>query len=163
MIWTAFSGSWRHPEVTAADVEQGVLEELGNGYGIVTGGALGVDYQAAVTALGADSKRLKIILPTSQEVFELHHLRRAEQGVITAQMAADLSLLLNWARGEGCIEEHPERTLVGWRSYYARNQDMVDASDALRAYRVNSSRGTGDTIERARRKGIPVTVKEYVA
>jgi predicted Rossmann fold nucleotide-binding protein DprA/Smf involved in DNA uptake len=43
--------------------------------------------------------------------------------------------------------------------YYERNQDIVDMADALIAFQNNSHRsGTQSTINRARKKGIPVIV-----
>jgi hypothetical protein len=160
--WTGVSGSWRYP-VPDGDVEREILAALDDGKSIVTGGALGVDSRAARTALNyaMDGSRLKIILPTGRDTFILHHYNRARLHVITVRQADKLAWLLEEAKQAGCIVEHPERAVVNKISYYARNQDVVDASDELLAFRVNDSAGTGDTIARARVKGIPVKVFTY--
>lgn len=160
MIWVGISGSWRNP-VPDGDVEREVLLALEAGKGIVTGGALGVDYRAAVTAVRYDPSRLRIILPTSLETFLNHHFRRVKQGVLTHEQVNDLAWVLTGAQERGCVEEHPERKTVGRTSYYARNQDVVNMADELIAFRVNNSAGTGDTIRRAKEKSIPVRVFTY--
>ena len=67
MKWTAIAGSWRQ---TNLDIESKVREEvrslLALGNGLVSGGALGVDFFATDEALQADvdASRLKIIIPS---------------------------------------------------------------------------------------------------
>lgn len=161
MTWVGISGSWKYPQVTEADVTREVTALLKQGKGIVTGGALGVDFTAAVTAMDYNPEKLKIILPTSLDTFIDHHYARADQGIITLKQADDLAWFLWIANRNGCVEEHPERKIVGKTSYFARNQDVVDASDELCAFRVNNSGGTGDTIRRAKEKGIPVRTFSY--
>ena len=45
--------------------------------------------------------------------------------------------------------------------YFARNSLIVELADELMAFQVNKSAGTQDTIDKARLKGIPVSVREY--
>jgi predicted Rossmann fold nucleotide-binding protein DprA/Smf involved in DNA uptake len=60
MTWVAVSGSWRHAPPGLSDaVRQEVAAALRAGKSIVTGGALGVDYWAAETALNIDEQCLK--------------------------------------------------------------------------------------------------------
>lgn len=51
------------------------------------------------------------------------------------------------------------------KMYYERNSRAVEASDELIAFRVKTkeseSLGTADTIEKAKKKGIPVKVFSY--
>ena len=55
--------------------------------------------------------------------------------------------------------EHPERPqVVDVTTYYMRSQDVADAADELLAFHVNASAGTQDTVDKARMKGIPVSV-----
>lgn len=64
----------------------------------------------------------------------------------------------------GGLTEHPERPqVVNVTTYYLRNQDVVDAADELLAFQVNASAGTQDTVDKARMKGIPVTVFTFEA
>ncbi|MCH8519575.1 MAG: hypothetical protein LAT82_02365, partial [Nanoarchaeota archaeon] len=90
MKWYAISGSWRitTPRVQE-DVEGVVREIILNGDGIVTGGALGVDYVATQIVLtqGNPKKQLKLYLPISLDNFCRHYKTRASQEVITQEQA----------------------------------------------------------------------------
>jgi hypothetical protein len=165
MTWVGVSGSWRHaPPGLPDDVRQEVAAALRAGKGIVTGGALGVDYLATEIALNIDPRRLKVILPTSFATYASHYRRRADEGVISAQEAEDLIRQLEAVAQAGSLVEHPERPqVVDVTTYYLRNQDVVDAADELLAFQVNASRGTQDTVDKARLKGIPVAVITYNA
>jgi predicted Rossmann fold nucleotide-binding protein DprA/Smf involved in DNA uptake len=165
MTWVGVSGSWRYapPELPNA-VRQEVAAALGAGKSIVTGGALGVDYWATETALNIDPGRLKVILPTSLATYTAHYRRRAAEGIISVQQAEDLIRQLETVARAGSLVEHPDRPqVVDVTTYYLRNQDVVDAADELLAFQVNASRGTQDTVDKARQKGIPVEVFTYQA
>jgi hypothetical protein len=143
-------------------VRHEVAAALGAGKSIVTGGALGVDYWATEMALNIDPGRLKVILPTSLATYAAHYRWRAAEGVIPVQQAEDLIRQLETVARAGGLVEHPERPqVVDVTTYYLRNQDVVDAADELLAFQVNASRGTQDTVDRARQKGIPVEVFAY--
>jgi hypothetical protein len=140
-------------------VQQEVAAALAAGKSIVTGGALGTDYWATEVGLTADPARLKVILPTSLATYAAHYRRRATEGVISARQAQDLIGQLEAVARAGGLVEHPERRqVVDTAAYYVRNQDVVDAADELLAFQVNASAGTQDTVDKARRKGIPVAV-----
>jgi hypothetical protein len=163
--WVGVSGSWRYapPELRKA-VHEEVEAALAEGKSIVTGGALGTDYWATETALRIDSGRLKVILPTSLVTYAAHYRQRAAEGVISAQQAEDLITPLEAVARAGGLVEHPERPqVVDVTTYSLRNQDVVDAADELLAFHVNASAGTQDTVDRARRKGIPVAVFTFQA
>jgi hypothetical protein len=165
VTWVGVSGSWRHaPHGLPDAVRREVAAALGAGKSIVTGGALGVDYWATQTALGIDPARLKVILPTSLATYAAHYRQRAGEGVISAQQAEDLIRQLETVAQAGGLVEHPDRPqVVNVTTYYLRNQDVVDAADELLAFQVNASGGVRDTLDRARRKGIPVVVFTYRA
>ena len=93
MQWIAISGSWRNPSKQVEhDVRITVANIISTGDGIVTGGALGVDYFATAEALIYDpmASQIKIILPTPLNIFEEHFLKRAGEGVITHDQANTL-------------------------------------------------------------------------
>jgi hypothetical protein len=163
VTWVGISGSWRHAPSDLADaVHREVAAALGAGKSIVTGGALGVDYWATETALSIDPARLKVILPTSLATYAAHYRRRAVEGVISAEQAGDLIRQLETVAQAGRLVEHPERPqVVDVTTYSLRNQDVVDVADELLAFQVNASRGTQDTVDRARLKEIPVVVVTY--
>jgi len=163
MIWVAISGSWRYAPPGLPDaVRREVAAALAVGKGIVTGGALGVDYWATETALSIDPARLKVILPTSLATYAAHYRQRATEGVISPEQADDLIRQLEIVAQAGGLIEHPERPqVVDVTTYYLRNQDVVDVADELVAFQVNASGGTQDTVDRARLKGIPVETFTY--
>lgn len=94
MKWYGISGNWRYdlPEVKK-DVEYEVSEIIKQGDGVVTGGALGVDYFATEVMLKLDPKltKLKIFLPTPLKIYLNHYQRQANKGVITTQQAKMLT------------------------------------------------------------------------
>jgi predicted Rossmann fold nucleotide-binding protein DprA/Smf involved in DNA uptake len=54
---------------------------------------------------------------------------------------------------------YPNPSMPSPQRYYERNQDIVDMADAVIAFQNNPHRsGTQSTINRARKKGIPVIV-----
>lgn len=60
-----------------------------------------------------------------------------------------------------CTEFLPDSAVRSPDRYYQRNQLIVDASDILLAVWDEESRGTLDTVKRAKRKGIPVFVYNF--
>ncbi len=163
--WVGISGSWR---VTNPEIESNVRTEvrkiISEGNGIVTGGALNVDYQATDEVLIADRlNQLKIFLPVSLDLFVAHYQRRASEGVVTQQQAKDVIKQLTTIKklSPNSIIENLSETIVDKDSYYRRNSEVVNASDKLLAFQVNESQGTQDTIDKAKAKGIPVKVFSY--
>lgn len=163
MTWVGVSGSWRLAPPGLEDaVRREVAAALAAGKSVVTGGALGVDYWATETALSIDPARVKVILPTSLTTYAAHYRRRATEGVISAQQAERLISQLETVAQAGGLVEHPERPqVVDVTTYYLRNQDVIDVADELLAFQVNASSGTQDTVDKARVKGILVTVFTY--
>lgn len=164
--WIAISGSWRQPAARVlADVRAAVDGLLAAGHGVVTGGALGVDFAATAVVLeaGLAPERLQVLLPTDLTTYGTHYRRRARQGVITTGQAEALVGQLVEVARLGALEEGPAGRRVDTAAYYARNQRVVEAADELYAFRVNRSAGTGDTIERARVAGLSLVVRAYLA
>ncbi len=165
MIWNAISGSWRKtsPEVER-NVRQAVAGVMKSGDGIVTGGALGVDFIATDEALihNQTADRIKIILPSTLVIYSAHYRNRANEGVITHEQAEALISLLSSVqnrRAASIIEMG--YTELNETSYYARNTAVVEESDKLLAFQVNGSGGVQDTVDKARRLGIEVVLKQY--
>ncbi len=85
MKWIAISGSWRKTnKKVEKDVRRTVGKIIKNGDGIISGGALGVDYFTLDEAmkLNPNSKNIKIILPARLNIFTKHFFKRAKEGVI---------------------------------------------------------------------------------
>lgn len=170
MKWTAIcsatqanAGSWRH---TNFDIENQVREEvrslLALDNGLVSGGALGVDFFATDEALqaGIDASRLKIIIPSTLAIYSAHYLHRAIEGVITNGQAQRLILQLETVRSMGCLVEGTAQ-IIDKVAYFNRITQIIDIVDELVAFHVNNTEGTQDTINKARCKGVAVKIFSY--
>ncbi|WP_055075781.1 hypothetical protein [Pseudanabaena sp. 'Roaring Creek'] len=170
MKWTAIcsatqanAGSWRH---TNFDIESQVREEVRSlialGNGLVSGGALGVDFFGTdeVLKVGIDTSQLKIIIPSALEIYSAHYLNRASEGVINRGQAEDLIFQLETVRSMGCLVEGTAQ-IIDKEAYFNRITQIIDIADELIAFHVNNTEGTQDTIEKARKKGIEVKLFSY--
>lgn len=163
MKWIGVSGSWRvSNEELCRDVQASVAHVVQQGDGIVSGGALGVDQVATEEALRHNpaADRIKIIIPSTLEIFAAHYRKRANEGVITAEQAESLVGLLTAIKTKGALTEM-DYTELNPTSYYARNTAVLEASDELLVFQVNNSAGTQDTIDKAHERGMPITLKQY--
>jgi len=167
--WVGISGGWRKiNQEVEKKARETVREIILRGDGIVSGGALGVDFVALDEALKQNStaERIKIFLPTSFEIYAAHYRKRAKEGVITGKQAesliSQLTILKN-INSSALIEGSAE--IVNTETYYQRNSLVVEAIDELIAFHIisESSQGLGvnDTIQKAKQKGIPVKVFSY--
>ncbi|MBS3071903.1 DNA-processing protein DprA [Candidatus Pacearchaeota archaeon] len=166
MKWIAISGSWRKTnEQVEADVRKVVREIITSGKGIVSGGALGVDYIATDEALtlNPSATQIRIYLPTTLQIYSAHYRKRAKEGVITSTQAELLiSQLERLVRiNKDAIIENRDNELVNQETYYKRNMRVIESSDELVAFHINGSEGTLDAINKAKQKGIPVKKLEY--
>ncbi len=163
MKWIAIAGTWRNiNEQVEKDVRREVSTLIQEGNGIVTGGALGVDFFATDEALKADpsGSRVKIFLPSTVERYAAHFRKRAEEGVITSQAAEELIAQIEGISRSSIIE-NPENEVIDKDAYFDRITHIVGAADELIAFQVNNSEGTQDTINKAEKKGIPVNRYAY--
>ncbi len=165
MVWNAISGSWRRTNSEVErDVRTAVAEVMRHGDGIVTGGALGVDYIATEEALShnPDAGRIKIYLPTSLEIYAAHYRKRASEGVITTEQAESLIGLLGAVQrrsAESVIEMG--HTVLNQTTYYDRNTQVIENADRLLAFQVNGSQGVQDAVDKAKAHGLEVQLKQY--
>lgn len=126
MKWVAISGSWRKTNKKIEnDVRKLVRDIISRGDGIVTGGALNVDYFATDEALklNPEAIQIKICLPVTLERYAAHYRKRAQEGVITSQQAEDLiSQLTTLKRANPlALIENQKNTVVDTTTYYERN------------------------------------------
>src|SRR3989338_4980118 len=158
--WVGISGGWRKiNQEVEKKARETVREIILRGDGIVSGGALGVDFVALDEALKQNStdERIKIFLPTSFEIYAAHYRKRAKEGVITGKQAesliSQLTILKN-INSSALIEGSAE--IVNTETYYQRNSLVVEAIDELIAFHIisESSQGLGvnDTIQKANQK-----------
>lgn len=166
MKWIGISGTW---QLTSKEVENDVRREvkkiLEEGNGIITGGALGVDSFAMEEVIqnGMQKDRVKFCLPVTLNLYKVHYRKRADEGVITHEQAESLIKILEIIHDENSssVTEDTRFSVCDKESYYARNGTIVDLSDELYAFQVNSSGGTGDTIEKAKSQGKEVRLFSY--
>lgn len=165
MKWIAIAGSWRSiNKKIEQDVRRVVRSIALRRDGIVSGGALGVDYFALDEAMKFDPgcENIKIFLPSSLKVFTKHFLKRAFEGVISEKQAKDLIKQLGKLKkiNSSALIENKKNKLVNKKAYYQRIVQIVNAADKLIAFHVNKSQGTQYTIGKAREKDI--LVKRFI-
>ncbi len=166
MKWVAISGSWRKTNKEVEnDVRQAVREIISRGDGIVTGGALNVDYFATDEALkvNPEATQIKVCLPVTLELYSAHYRKRANEGVITHQQAEELIVQLTALEKANplALIENKKNTVVDKDTYYERNTKVMDLSDELYAFQVNDSEGVQDTADKAESYGKLVKLKKY--
>ena len=163
MKWIAIAGGWRKTNnAVEVDIRNVLREIISHGDGIVSGGALGVDYIATDEALkeGCDSNKLKIFIPSTLEAYKNHYLNRAEEGVITNEQAELLINQLEKVKNRGALIEG-RHEILNKESYFDRITEIIKNSDELVAFHINKTEGTQDTINKAQAKGISVKVYNY--
>ena len=169
MKWYGITGSWRYEfDPLKNDVEQTIKKIVLQGDGIVTGGAMGVDYFATQTFLvnakkEEISKKLKIYLPVCLKDYLDYLYKRVEQGAVTKEKVDLLEKQLNFIKENfpQCIMDDSDFNEVNTESYFARNEKIVDDCDEIYAFHVNNTKGVQDAINHATKSGKPVHVKKY--
>jgi predicted Rossmann fold nucleotide-binding protein DprA/Smf involved in DNA uptake len=167
MKWIGITGSWRKTgEEVEKDVRAAVKEIIERGDGIVTGGALNVDWYATDEALKLNpaATQIKVCLPVTLERYAAHYRKRADEGVITHEQAERLIEQLTKLKtgNSAALIEHPTNTVVDPTTYFERNTQVVELSDEILGFQVNDSGGVQDTVDKAHAQGKPVAVKKYV-
>jgi predicted Rossmann fold nucleotide-binding protein DprA/Smf involved in DNA uptake len=166
--WAAISGSWAITDrKIEKDVRKYVRKIIKSGMGIVTGGALNVDSFATDESIKIDPScnHIKIFLPTTLKIYAAHYRKRAKEGVITTKQAENLiSQLENIKKiNPNAIIENKINKEVNKTTYFERNTKIVEASDELYVFHAIESTGggTSDTIEKAKKLGIPFKKLNY--
>ena len=118
MKWIAISGSWRKTnEKVENDVRETVRDIVARGDGIVTGGALNVDWFATDEVLQLDpgANQIKVCLPAPLEQYVAHYCKRADEGVITHEQADQLTEQLRRLKeaNPAALIEHPTNHWYG--------------------------------------------------
>jgi hypothetical protein len=160
MKWVAIAGTWiKTDSKVESDVRKIVREIIYRGDGVVSGGALGVDYIATSEALLRNGK-LKIIIPSTLETYRKHYSQRAEEGVITKKQSGLLISQLEEVKKRDFLVEGVD-TILNKESYFNRITKIIESADELVAFHINQSEGTQNTIDKAIKKGIPVKTFSY--
>lgn len=151
------------------EIRDTVRKIMSQGDGVVSGGALSVDYIAVDEALKLDpgAKRIKIFLPTTLKIYAVHYRKRAKEGIITEKQAEDLIFQLSKIRklNPSSIIENEENKVVDEKAYHQRISLIVRAADQAVVFHVKTKiggAGVQETIEKAKKKGIPVKILTYI-
>ena len=167
MKWYGISGSWRRSNNELREnVEEVVTGILQSGGGIITGGALGVDYIATQTVLNNSENPggcLKIYLPVQFERYLIHIYQRTLEKVVKPDQADNLvsQLILVRRSYPKCIFDNWNFKEVNPESYYARNSQIIKDCDELYAFHINKTKGVQDAINKAKKLNKPVHIREY--
>ena len=165
MKWLGVVGTREVNDTIRRDIEQFIGQKITEGSGIVSGGATGVDHEAARLTYehGLEAARFRIFLPVELELYCQALYSRAAAGKCRQDDAiATVALLRDVAKHRpGVLRATTEFSKVNAESFHARNCQIVALADELVAFRVNDSPGTTFTIDQARAKGIPTKVFDY--
>lgn len=159
----AISGGWRKTNSQVEnDVRKVVKEIILEGNGIVSGGALGVDYIATeeVLHLTDNKDQLMILIPSTLEIYRKHYLQRESEKVVTKDQIHNLITQLEEVKRRGCLIEGPD-TVLEDETYFRRIEKIIENSDELVAFHINKTKGTQYTIDKAKEKGIPIKIFNY--
>lgn len=166
MKWVLFTGTWQNTsKEVEVDVRNTVKEVLSSGNGVLTGGALGVDFFALDEALkhDRDGKKIRVILPTKLHFYEGHFYKAVEEGRVALENFQNLFDALHnlVLKNSNAVLELNNKE-INQTTYYERNFFEVCFADEVYAFQVNNSLGTQDTIDKARERGVPCTLhKKY--
>lgn len=147
--WYGIVGSWQYDfSEIREDAQKHVRDILKDGNGIITGGALGVDYWATQTALdeGDPQSQIKLVLPVALQDFLAFYRLKKKEGRISDKQCIDITFQLKKARDlkVEIIDRTPYR-IVGIKSYDARTKRVVEMSDGIYAFQVINKENPGGT------------------
>jgi hypothetical protein len=169
MRWIIFTGTWR---LTNKEVEKDVREAarrvFEEGNGLATGGATGVDYFAMdeFVKLNPDCTRIRVFIPA-----RLHHFiedyrknwKWAPVNDLDIDKLENLLALIKERNPAALFEVKKDSGDITQGEHDVRHNEEVTFCDEVYAFHVNKSTGTSDTVEKAKKAGLPVTVhKKYV-
>lgn len=166
MKWILFTGTWRLTnKQVEEDVRQAVREVLARGDGVLTGGATGVDYFAMDEALKIqpDAKNLMVIIPAQLESYIHDYNTNWCQEPITKKDIENLAEVLHKIKkaDPAHLIEMPYNVITQ-EHYNLRHDEEVKLSHEVYAFQVNDSTGTQDTLDKAKKSGLLITLhKKY--
>lgn len=160
MKWIAIVGGWRKTDNKVEEDVRRISEEIiSAGDGIISGGALGVDFIATNKALFMNGQ-LKIIIPSTLEIYYKDYFEKVKEGVVTKEQAEDLIRQLEEVKRRGFLIEG-EDVVLDKEAYFRKIIEIIENADKLIAFHINNSEGTEYAINKAKEKGIPIQVFNY--
>jgi hypothetical protein len=166
MKWILFTGSWRLAnKQVEEDVRNAVRDVIKRGDAIVTGGATGVDYftMDEVLKIQPDASKIKVIIPARLDSYIHDYYANWCHSPITNKdigLMADILKKIKSIRSDHLIEMPYD--LITQEHYLMRDTEEVKISDGVYAFQVNKGVGTQDTIDKAKKAGLPIILhKQY--
>lgn len=166
MKWILFTGSWRLANgQVEEDVRNAVRKVIACGNGVITGGATGVDFFAMdeTLKLQPDCSKLKVIIPAwLDDYIHDYHTNWCHAPI----MKEDIDLLADILKKIKALSptyliEMPFKEITR-EHYFMRDTEEVKISDEVYAFQVNKGVGTQDTIDKAKKARLPITIhNEY--
>ncbi len=168
MKWILITGTWRltNKEVEN-DVRLATRRIFEQGDGLVTGGATGVDFFAMdeFIKLNPDCTRMRIFIPARLQHFIADYRKNWNQHPITDRDVDNLEYVLKLIKERNpssVFEARKDAGDITQEEYDLRHNEEVTFSDEVYAFQVNESTGTQDTMDKARKAGLPITLhKKY--
>lgn len=162
MRWIIFTGTWRliNKEVEN-DVRQEARHVFERGDGLVTGGATGVDYFAMdeFIKLNPSCTRIRVFIPARLDHFIADYKKNWKHKPIEDIDIENLEYLLKIIKERNpsaVFEVRKNSGDITQDEYDLRHDEEVTFSDEVYAFQVNKSSGTGDTINKANKAGLPI-------
>ena len=168
MKWIIFTGTWKliNQEVEN-DVRQAVRDVISLGNGMVTGGATGVDYIAMDEWLKHDKecKKLRVFIPANLDNYINDYYKNWCHDPITKDDIEKLEKVLRDIQSvnQACLlEMKHDGGDITQNHYDLRHNEEVMFADEVHAFQVNNSTGTQDTIDKAEKFGLTISLhKKY--
>lgn len=159
MKWILFTGTWRLTnKKVEEDVRNAVRDCVSHGYGIVTGGATGVDYFCMDECIKNNYlNKLRVFIPSNLDHYISDYGKNWCHEPINKEDILDLENVL-----KNIKQNNPSRLLemkhnggiITQDDHYGRHNEEVMFSDEVYAFQVNESKGTQDTINKAIESGL---------
>ncbi len=168
MKWVIFTGTWRlvNKELEN-DVRHAARTVFERGDGMLTGGATGADYFAMDewVKLNPECTRLRVFIPAKLGHYILDYRKNWKHDPITDVDIDNLEYLLKLIKERNpsaIFEVRKDSGDITQAEYDIRHDEEVTFSDEVFAFQVNNSTGTQDTLDKAQKAGLPITLhKKY--
>jgi hypothetical protein len=148
------------------DVRDAVRDCISHGYGIVTGGATGVDYFCIDECIKNNYiHKLRVFIPSNLDHYIADYHKNWCQSPITGKDIFALEAVLReiQEKNPGALLEMKHGDCDITQNHYdLRHDEEVMFSDEVYAFQVNASTGTQDTINKAQASGLTISLhKKY--
>lgn len=158
MKWIIFTGTAAHTnDEVEHDVRKKTRQVLRKGWGIITGGAVGVDYFCMDEVYKQNKlENLRVILPVKLEQYARDYLLY-KADVVKPELGKSVMKLMKAIKKKSpaSIMEMKLKK-VNLETLLERDTEEVKYGNEVYAFHVNKSIGTQDTIDKAKEMGVKI-------